>query len=59
MNGSYGRAQWLLAAGWIAISLAAHAQEASMTLDQVLPAPGSTLQESWLLKTKFVKPAVA
>ena len=36
MNGSYGRAQWLLAAGWIAVSLAAHAQEASMTLDQVL-----------------------
>jgi len=30
-----------------------------MMLDQVLPAPGSTLQESWLLKTKFVKPAVA
>jgi len=36
MNGSYGCARWLLAAGWIAVSWAAHAQEGAMTLDQAL-----------------------
>jgi outer membrane protein, heavy metal efflux system len=36
MNRSYGCARWLLATGWIAVSWAAHAQVASMTLDQAL-----------------------
>src|SRR5882724_1393538 len=36
MNASYGCGRWLLAAGWIAVSWAAHAQDASMTLNQAL-----------------------